>query len=266
MVDSTDRMKAFEARLAALKSKMEAGLGDRAQELRVAVEGLATDPEDARRTLRSHAHRLRGVAGTYGHDNLSELSARLEVQSMASPADAVATLALQLADLAQQVGREGQPPAELAQDKVAPARLRQCMSSARPAVEGAAGGPARILAIDDDPLTIRLLNLTLNGVGGFNTTLVESATAGLQLLKEREFDLVVTDAMMPDMNGQDFCRAARELGGRCLFLPILILSAATADELGWTRADSGHTGWLRKPFRPSELVTQLSEFLANASA
>jgi DNA-binding response OmpR family regulator len=64
---------------------------------------------------------------------------------------------------------------------------------------------------------------------------------------------VISDAMMPDMNGRELCQRARELGYEN---PVVILSAASPEELGW--ADVGTaTAWLRKPFKPTELVKDI---------
>ena len=123
---------------------------------------------------------------------------------------------------------------------------------------GAHGGALRVLAMDDDATTLRLLNLTLKEVGGFDAVVVTSAKEALAQLREREFDVVISDAMMPDMNGQEFVRAARMLGGVVARVPIIILSAATRDELEWHTALPGPVVWLRKPFMPSGLVQDIA--------
>jgi DNA-binding response OmpR family regulator len=69
---------------------------------------------------------------------------------------------------------------------------------------------------------------------------------------------VISDAMMPDMNGKEFCVAARELGGFAETVPIIILSAATQDELRWRTGMPGPVVWLRKPFMPSALVKDIA--------
>jgi DNA-binding response OmpR family regulator len=59
------------------------------------------------------------------------------------------------------------------------------------------------------------------------------------------------------MNGRDFRRAARAAGAQ---MPIVILSAAGADELGWDDA-SGPNLWLRKPFKPTTLVRDVERIV-----
>jgi CheY-like chemotaxis protein len=147
------------------------------------------------------------------------------------------------------------PPAATASDSV-PSRKRG--ASLRPAVQGNDGGALRILAMDDDPTTLRLLRLTLKDIGGFDAVIVTSAREALEQMKAREFDAVISDAMMPDMNGKEFCEHARQLGGWATRVPIVILSAATSDELGWRDGLSGPVEWMRKPFMPSGLVRDIA--------
>jgi CheY-like chemotaxis protein len=113
--------------------------------------------------------------------------------------------------------------------------------------------------MDDDPVTQRLLLLTLKQVGRFEATIVNSAAIALEQLALASFDIVVSDAMMPDMDGRAFRRAARAAGAT---MPIVILSAASPDELGWEREKDTDGGWLRKPFKPTELVRELERIVA----
>lgn len=241
---SSERLAQFEARLAALKSAMESGLADRAASLRSLADAVAAGDEAARSALKTEGHKLRGVAGTYGHLDLTEAAARLEQQALVSLPEVVVRLARELASLADEKAK-----AKPAAPPVAPratATLSQAPASSGPRL--------RVLAIDDDAVTQRLLALTLQQVGGFEATIVSSAQAALALLEEREYDVVVSDAMMPDMNGLEFRRIARSRG---LKLPIVMLSAASPDELGWQLKPDQVTDWLRKPFRPTELVRDL---------
>lgn len=262
MTDAEARKRAFEARLSALKQKMEQGLSTRATDLREAARALDEGDVGARQTLKSHAHRLRGIAGTYGHPDLTDAATRLEQTAAVSPAAQVVELAEALADMAEQVGKRSKPVLSSPAPAMAPQSRATSTSEAEPASRTKPTGQKslRILAVDDDPLTVRLLTLTLRDVGGFDATIVNSAAEGLAKLRAERFDLVISDAMMPDMDGKEFCAAARALGGAAATIPILILSAATADELGWTGEARHHTGWLRKPFRPSELVRKLNRY------
>jgi CheY-like chemotaxis protein len=274
MAEDDQRRKAFESRLDELKQRMESGLLTRAHTLREAVSRLLAGDESARKVLKQESHRLRGIAGSYGHDHLTVLAGELEKRASLSPPPQLKELAIRLADAAEAVGRRSATaqsgsaaltsltplPSEAPPVEAAPAavKTRKRAGSQRPKTQGAHGGALRVLAMDDDPTTLRLLHLTLSDIGGFDSVLVTSAKQALELMRVREFDVVISDAMMPDMNGKEFCAAARELGGFAERVPIIILSAATQDELHWRTGLSGPVVWLRKPFMPSALVKDIA--------
>ena len=267
LVSGNDAQTDFEARLLVLKHKMERGLLERARTLRAMADRLDAGDQAVRREIKTESHKLRGVAGSYGHNDLTELAAQLEQRASVSPPATVTALTRSLADLAESKGRNSLPPPTAAPQIAAapvsaapasapasppPARASSPQgSSARPRT----GKPLRVLAMDDDLVTQRLLQLTLGQVGGFDATVVGSAAAALDLLQRETFDVVLSDAMMPDMNGRDFRRAARAAGA---LMPIVILSAASAAELGWTAETDKQDYWLRKPFKPRELVQEIA--------
>jgi CheY-like chemotaxis protein len=259
MEDESDRLAAFEARLATLKHKMESGLIDRARTLREMASRLEAGDENARKQIKTESHKLRGVAGSYGHHDLTEAAARLEQRASISPPATVGQMARELADLAEKKGRHSKPPVEGERSSATRVSSNPPRSSSGAPRKSASTNPLRVLAMDDDPVTQRLLLLTLQQVGGFNATIVQSASEALALLARHTYDVVLSDAMMPDMNGRDFRRAARERGAR---MPIVILSAASPDELGWSREPEGEGAWLRKPFKPTQLVQDILRIVA----
>jgi CheY-like chemotaxis protein len=273
MGEEDERRKAFEARLEELKQRMESGLLTRAHTLREAVRRLLSGDETARKVLKQEGHKLRGIAGSYGHDHLTLLARELEQRASLSPPPLLEELATRLADAAEAVGKRSvaeqseravstslltpQTASPLPASVPVPAKTRK-RESLRPKAIGAHGGALRVLAMDDDPTTLRLLHLTLSDIGGFDAVLVTSAKDALVQMRLREFDVVISDAMMPDMNGKEFCIAARALGGFAENVPIIILSAATQDELHWRTGLPGAVVWLRKPFMPSALVKDIA--------
>jgi CheY-like chemotaxis protein len=257
----SDRLSDFEARLAVLKHKMESGLVDRARTLREMAGRLEGGDDRARKEIKTESHKLRGVAGSYGHHDLTEAAAQLEQRASISPPAAVGQMARELADLAEARGRKSTPPQaeQTARSKQPNARsdeAEEARNAAKmnPRSKLARGSALRVLAMDDDPVTQRLLLLTLQKVGGFITTIVASAGEALTLLETQSFDVVMSDAMMPDMNGRDFRRTARSRGAS---MPIIILSAASPDELGWALDRDEPGAWLRKPFKPTQLVQDI---------
>jgi two-component system, chemotaxis family, chemotaxis protein CheY len=273
MAEDEDRRKAFEARFLELKHNMEAGLLTRAHTLREAVQRLLTGDESARKVIKVEGHKLRGIAGSYGYRELTELAAELEQRASLSPPPQLGQLASRLADAAEEVGKRstgaqsGTPQPTAAPVSPAPpvsmppAAAKKRALPQKPQILGKDGGALRVLAMDDDPTTLRLLRLTLADIGGFDSTIVTAGRDALDAMRVREFDVVISDAMMPDMNGKEFCAAARLLGGYAESVPIIILSAATQDELRWQNELAGPVSWLRKPFIPTALVKDVARIV-----
>lgn len=267
---------ALEARLAALKDKMARGLPQRAEEIEDAAARLERGDAAARDDVRRHAHKLRGIAGSYGYPLLGELSATLETMARdtAPPNEEVVARARDLASAvreaaAPQSGVVAKKPAEAPIAPVPPAaaeaaapRARSAMPQVAPELEGLV-----VLAADDDDATRRLLEITLVQLGRMRGALFERAPLLLEELASRDrVDLVVVDAMMPDMNGLELLEAVVARGLHTRGTRFVVLSAATPEELGWVLPAGLEVGWLRKPFRPRELLTSLTTLVAAAGA
>jgi len=99
---------------------------------------------------------------------------------------------------------------------------------------------SRILVIDDEDV-IRALVMEILETGGHEVTGAESAENALALLEDTEFDLVVSDVIMPGLSGLELLEAVRS---RRASLPVvLVTGAGTYDTLSQalTTADLGVT-------------------------
>lgn len=92
------------------------------------------------------------------------------------------------------------------------------------AVAGITASPPRVLVVDDDPLARELLGDALAG-RGFAVVAEQDALAGLLRLAEEIFtlDVLVTDVVMPEVDGVELIRRIREVGGE-RDLPIVVVS------------------------------------------
>ena len=120
---------------------------------------------------------------------------------------------------------------------------------------------AHILVIDDDPVLRRVITLALEAVG-HSVLRCENGRKAVAYLEHDHTDLLITDIVMPEMDGVETLRAARQLDPD---LPILAISGGGSfdpkDYLGIAQA-FGATAILPKPFRPAELVDLVSQLLA----
>jgi CheY-like chemotaxis protein len=120
---------------------------------------------------------------------------------------------------------------------------------------------AHILVIDDDPLLRQLITHALEEAG--HTVLrCENGRKAIAHLEHDDADLLITDVIMPEMDGIETVRAVRRLRPA---LPILAISGGgpggTSHYLGMATA-FGATAALPKPFRPLDLVALVKTLLA----
>jgi CheY-like chemotaxis protein len=110
----------------------------------------------------------------------------------------------------------------------------------------------KVLVIDDDPSLLRMVRLALIS----EAITVITASDGLNGLKELEgqaVDLIVLDLQMPNMDGRTFYRELRSRGST---VPVIIMSAYSADE---ARTELGAESAISKPFDPFQLIRMVTE-------
>jgi two-component system, OmpR family, copper resistance phosphate regulon response regulator CusR len=115
----------------------------------------------------------------------------------------------------------------------------------------------RILVIEDEKKTARFIQKGLEEAG-YVVQLAESASAGLTLSANSEFDLIVLDVMLPDGNGMDVARQVRNEGFSGFILMLTAL-AGTKDKV--RGLDSGADDYLAKPFEFDELLARVRALL-----
>ena len=111
---------------------------------------------------------------------------------------------------------------------------------------------AKILTVDDSA-SIRLTTRVTLSNAGYTVTEAVDGLDGLNKLKEGEYDLVVTDLNMPNMDGLTMIRELRKLPTQ-MGVPVIFLTTESDGELRAQAKAAGATGWLTKPFDPENLV------------
>src|ERR1043165_6414825 len=117
---------------------------------------------------------------------------------------------------------------------------------------------ARLLIVDDEQLQMAALCNTLRDEG-FETTGFTSAAQGLAALQNRSFDLLLTDLIMPEMDGISLLQRALEIDPN--LAGIIMTGQGTVD----SAVDAMKTGavdYILKPFKLSSIVAVLSRALA----
>ena len=111
---------------------------------------------------------------------------------------------------------------------------------------------AKILTVDDSA-SIRLTTRVTLSNAGYSVTEAIDGLDGLNKLKGGEYDLVVTDLNMPNMDGLTMIRELRKLPAHT-GVPVIFLTTESDGELKAQAKAAGATGWLTKPFDPESLV------------
>ncbi|MBB5044956.1 response regulator [Shinella fusca] len=111
---------------------------------------------------------------------------------------------------------------------------------------------AKILTVDDSA-SIRLTTRVTLGNAGYTVEEAVDGLDGLNKLKAGEYDLVVTDLNMPNMDGLTMIRELRKLPAHT-GVPVIFLTTESDGELKAQAKAAGATGWLTKPFDPESLV------------
>ena len=118
----------------------------------------------------------------------------------------------------------------------------------------------KILVIEDDPSLNRLLCLHL-GVAGYSVSSASGGAEGLRLASESEFDLVLLDVMMPDVDGWQVCERLRQVSD----VPIIMLTAKVQQADIIRGLQLGADDYIKKPFNMRELDLRIEECDARIS-
>jgi len=118
---------------------------------------------------------------------------------------------------------------------------------------------AKILAVDDSSSMRHMVSFTLKK-DGHEVTEAEDGLVALSIARENEFDLVVTDVNMPNMDGITLIAELRKLPD-FKATPLLLLTTESAEEKKQAGKQAGATGWIVKPFNPEQLLTVIKHAL-----
>lgn len=116
-----------------------------------------------------------------------------------------------------------------------------------------------ILIIDDDAHIRRILELKCRNAG-FNVVSAKNGAQGLDIIKQKSPDIVISDINMPKMDGQELCRLSNPMKQTAPFLTILVTARITSDNEGWVN-EMTDTILMEKPFSPSKIIETINQYL-----
>jgi sigma-B regulation protein RsbU (phosphoserine phosphatase) len=113
----------------------------------------------------------------------------------------------------------------------------------------------RVLVVDDSKLQLKIVSAHLKK-WGLDPVQCLSAQEALKYCKSQEFDMVISDWMMPEMNGLEFCKAFKALERETFGYFILLTSKSAKEEIAEGLAH-GADDFLSKPVNSEELFARM---------
>jgi len=115
----------------------------------------------------------------------------------------------------------------------------------------------KIVLIEDETSVVSFIKKGLQEKG-YEISVAFDGRTGVNLVQENDFDLVILDIMLPEMNGLDVCKEIRKTNQH---VPILFLTALGSSENIVLGLESGGDDYLVKPFKFIELVARIKSLL-----
>lgn len=119
-----------------------------------------------------------------------------------------------------------------------------------------------ILVIEDDTRMAELITRGLTDYG-YDTTHAADGTVGLRMALEHRFDVVVTDILLPGMNGLEVCKQLKTSDER---YPVIMLTALGTTDDKVDGFDAGADDYMVKPFEMRELNARVHALLKRSAS
>ena len=120
----------------------------------------------------------------------------------------------------------------------------------------------KVLIIDDEPHIRRVIELKLRQ-RGYQVFEAKDGEEGLELIHTLCPDAVITDIMMPKLDGKTLCEQTNRLKKERPFLTLIMTSRISLDERSWI-SEMQDTLFMEKPFSPSRLLECIDRYFGVA--
>ncbi len=121
--------------------------------------------------------------------------------------------------------------------------------------------PSHILVVDDEPQITRVLRTSLSAQG-YDIRVANSGEMALEIMKDWQPNLIITDLSMPSIDGVQLCRSVRAISD----VPIIVLSVRDKEQQKVEALDAGADDYVTKPFGMSELLARVRANLRRVPA
>jgi len=115
----------------------------------------------------------------------------------------------------------------------------------------------KILIIEDEESVLMALEIDLK-IEGYEVSSAKDGVTGLTMAKEKGYDLIILDIMLPEMNGFEVCKQLRQSG---IMTPVLMLTAKSQEIDKVLGLELGADDYVTKPFSPRELRARVNALI-----
>jgi two-component system chemotaxis response regulator CheY len=119
--------------------------------------------------------------------------------------------------------------------------------------------PKTVMTVDDSTSVRQMVAFTLKQ-GGYDVVEAVDGRDGLAKLRGGQFDMIITDLNMPNLDGIGLIREVRA-DAATRSLPIVMLTTESQDGRKQEGKSAGATGWIVKPFKPEQLLAVVKRVL-----
>ena len=116
----------------------------------------------------------------------------------------------------------------------------------------------RIMIVDDEPDMLMLLKMIIQDNTQYEVKTTNNPAECLELLKQSDFDLVITDLKMPGIDGMELFK---ELRGLIPDMPVIIITAYGLEEAADKAIMAGISDFITKPFKKERILFSIMKAL-----
>ncbi len=120
----------------------------------------------------------------------------------------------------------------------------------------------KVLVVDDSPTQLIMYKMALTKAG-YKVISAKNGAEGMNLVETENPDLIVSDIIMPELNGYQFCRLVKDDPSRA-HIPIILLTSLGQQQDRFWGIEAGANSFVTKSVDTAELLTEVEKLLANA--
>ncbi len=118
----------------------------------------------------------------------------------------------------------------------------------------------KILIVDDNKTNARFIEVLLKREDNYSISIVNDGAEALEILKENQFDLIITDIIMPKIDGYELCEKVKK-DKQTKEIPIIVITALSDTEDKVKALEYGADEFISKPFSSFELIARVKSIL-----